>query len=391
MCVLFITFCTSMGPRSVGTSRPDYSQLDMSIAHPWWLRELPWEIGRFFILWIKVEVTLKVLVPVAIMSVRTTCILGRMAYQIARRHCHDFFLKYGLDLKCLNGYSAPFVCDCCCLRLDRRQMDMGYHQSCSCDAGGSVQYCFQCVRTYVEGQVTENQATQLVCMATRQCRLDDRLVRARLSATAVSILDRNQVLEASRQTGSNQHIATDERLWHCPAPDCSYVCFITTATSRDPSPGRLFGRPMYGPDMRRILCPNCRVASCQVCSTAWSTGAVDHAGITCAAYAERQATADGFALLEQWKMRAGVQPCRRCHAAIEKTAGCDHMTCRCGYEFCWICGLEWSRHSLATCRRPSMALTTSSGLTNDDGVTRDEGDASGWQRFVAWARSWFHT
>jgi hypothetical protein len=209
----------------------------MGIAKPWWLLEAgrsrfhgsAREIGRFFILWIKVEVTLKVLLPVAIISVRTTCTLGRTAYQFARRHCHDFYLKYGLDLKCLIGYSAPFVCDCCFVRLDRREMDTGYHQSCSCDAGGSVHYCFQCVRAYLETQVTENQATQLVCMATRQCRLDDRLVRMRLSATAVSILDRNQVLEASR---SNQHFSAGERLWHCPAPDCSCVRFVSSATSR---------------------------------------------------------------------------------------------------------------------------------------------------------------
>jgi hypothetical protein len=132
-----------------------------------WRRKGNW--SRFLILWIKVEVTRMVLLPVAITSVRTTCTLGRTAYQFARRHCHAFYLKYGLDLKCLIGYSAPFVCDCCCVRLDRREMDTGYRQSCYCAAGGSVQYCFQCVRTFLEGQVTVNQATQLVCMATRQC------------------------------------------------------------------------------------------------------------------------------------------------------------------------------------------------------------------------------
>jgi hypothetical protein len=239
-----------------------------------------------------------VLLPVAITSIRTTCTLGRTAYQFARRHCHAFYLKYGLDLKCLIGYSAPFVCDCCCVRLDRREMDTGYRQSCYCAAGGSVQYCFQCVRTFLEGQVTENQATQLVCMATRQCRLDDRLVRMRLSASAVSILDRNQVLEASRQNGSNHHFSTGERLWHCPAPDCSYVCFISSNTSRDYSLGQSLGRPMYGPDMHRVLSPKCLIASCQVCSTLWR-GAVVHSGITCAAYAKRLAIADGSGLLEQ--------------------------------------------------------------------------------------------
>merc|ERR1711974_216339 len=30
-----------------------------------------------------------------------------------------------------------------------------------------------------------------------------------------------------------------------------------------------------------------------------------------------------------------LKACPKCHAQIEKDGGCDHMTCRCGYEFYW--------------------------------------------------------
>jgi hypothetical protein len=252
-------------------------------------------------------------------------------------------------MACINGpigCPVSVVCDCCCMRLDPKKLDMDYRKSCHCAAGSSFQYCYQCVRTYIKCEVSQNQATQLVCMTTRECRLDDRFVRLRLSTASVSMLDINQVIEASRQTEQ----LTDERLWSCPTPDCSYVCFISTATSRGASLLRSFGREMSGPDVRQIRCPQCLMSFYQVCSTVWSKGAVVHSGITCAAYAAHFVTADESRMLEKWKRRAGVQPCRRCPAAIEKTAGCEHMTSRCGYHFCWICGQEWSCHSLTMCR-----------------------------------------
>lgn len=42
--------------------------------------------------------------------------------------------------------------------------------------------------------------------------------------------------------------------------------------------------------------------------------------------------------LEEWAERVGAKRCVRCQFWVQKNDGCDHMTCRCGYEFCYICG-----------------------------------------------------
>ena len=34
--------------------------------------------------------------------------------------------------------------------------------------------------------------------------------------------------------------------------------------------------------------------------------------------------------------------CEMCRFVVERREGCNHMTCRCGYQFCYICGIKWT-------------------------------------------------
>ena len=37
--------------------------------------------------------------------------------------------------------------------------------------------------------------------------------------------------------------------------------------------------------------------------------------------------------------------CSRCLVIVERTAGCDHITCKCGHEFCYQCGVPSRRQT----------------------------------------------
>lgn len=37
----------------------------------------------------------------------------------------------------------------------------------------------------------------------------------------------------------------------------------------------------------------------------------------------------------------GWRRCHRCQVLVERVAGCRHITCRCGAQFCYICGARW--------------------------------------------------
>jgi len=40
---------------------------------------------------------------------------------------------------------------------------------------------------------------------------------------------------------------------------------------------------------------------------------------------------------------AKYKQCPSCKFWVEKNDGCDHMTCRCKYEFCYVCGGKYNR------------------------------------------------
>ncbi|CRG99889.1 IBR domain protein, putative [Plasmodium relictum] len=39
-----------------------------------------------------------------------------------------------------------------------------------------------------------------------------------------------------------------------------------------------------------------------------------------------------------------TKKCPNCNEPIEKTSGCMHMRCICGYDFCWLCLEKWKNH-----------------------------------------------
>jgi hypothetical protein len=45
--------------------------------------------------------------------------------------------------------------------------------------------------------------------------------------------------------------------------------------------------------------------------------------------------------------KGNCRKCPKCHSHIEKLSDtCNHMTCRCGHQFCWICN---SKYDPASC------------------------------------------
>ncbi|RMX92529.1 hypothetical protein D0868_13358 [Hortaea werneckii] len=83
-------------------------------------------------------------------------------------------------------------------------------------------------------------------------------------------------------------------------------------------------------------CASCRFKQCLRHQGAW------HAGETCEQYEYRssgaKARADEAKTEATLKTMSKLCPNKQCGWRIEKTGGCEHMTCRhCRHEFCWQC------------------------------------------------------
>ncbi|XP_072977996.1 E3 ubiquitin-protein ligase RSL1-like isoform X1 [Typha angustifolia] len=109
--------------------------------------------------------------------------------------------------------------------------------------------------------------------------------------------------------------------YYCPFKDCSAMMVNTREEA-----------------VTQSECPSCRRLFCARCNVPW------HSGLSCNEFrglGNDEKGREDLMLMEVAKSKAWKR-CPRCKFFVEKTEGCMHITCRCGFEFCYGCGLKWS-------------------------------------------------
>lgn len=127
---------------------------------------------------------------------------------------------------------------------------------------------------------------------------------------------------------------------HCTARNC---------------PCAFFFEPRHVDVIETIRCPQCQTPHCSKCAKFHELRPGERQ-IACEEAAKRiaarEATVQGETS-EQKKAREeatqkwlseNTKKCPRCTASINKNEGCNHMTCKCAHEFCWVCMGTWDDH-----------------------------------------------
>ena len=99
-------------------------------------------------------------------------------------------------------------------------------------------------------------------------------------------------------------------------------------------------KEMFSYSKGKVICtdPSCKYVFCIQCEESW------HEGRTCQEYREfKERENINEQEFRKWQQK-NTKQCPRCKNAIEKNKGCNHMTCKCGYEFCWLCMQPYTRN-----------------------------------------------
>ncbi|KAG8011213.1 hypothetical protein GBF38_005910 [Nibea albiflora] len=172
--------------------------------------------------------------------------------------------------------------------------------------------CDECLKLYVSSQVRV--AKSYISCPIPECSgyLEEGVVISHLANEDVAKY--RYFLELSQLDSSTK-----------PCPQCSH---FTSLKEHNPTRSE---------HKYKIQCSNCQFVWCFKCHAPW------HNGLKCREYRK------GDKLLRNWASviehgQRNAQKCPQCKIHIQRTEGCDHMTCtQCNTNFCYRCG-ERYRH-----------------------------------------------
>uniref|UniRef100_A0A668A9Q0 E3 ubiquitin-protein ligase RNF217 n=1 Tax=Myripristis murdjan TaxID=586833 RepID=A0A668A9Q0_9TELE len=172
--------------------------------------------------------------------------------------------------------------------------------------------CDECLKLYVSSQVRVGKA--YISCPILECRgfLEEGVVISHLASEEVAKY--RYFVELSQLDTSTK-----------PCPQCSHFTSLKTHNANRTE------------HKYKIQCSKCQFVWCFKCHAPW------HNGLKCREYRR------GDKLLRNWASviehgQRNAQKCPQCKIHIQRTEGCDHMTCmQCNTNFCYRCG-ERYRH-----------------------------------------------
>ena len=172
-------------------------------------------------------------------------------------------------------------------------------------------YCSGCLRHYLES-APHTKTFPLACIG------DEGACKVPISIPEIRRFLQPQVFQALVEVAFRSYIDQHaQELKFCTTPDCQQIY-------------------RHNPNTRKILqCPSCFSTICSACNEE------AHEGMTCEERRVHRDPGEQERLFNVWANEHGKQ-CPECGRMIEKSEGCNHMTCLCGAHFCWKCGKSFS-------------------------------------------------
>lgn len=182
----------------------------------------------------------------------------------------------------------------------------------------NCQHCFHksCLHPYLEGEISNKKFPIKCPMENCPKEILNEDLMENMEQTSI-----DKYLDFTLKNYVDIHAA--EMSW-CPTADCNFA-FV------------------YDNEIRVLNCPRCRNSYCLKCRT------VEHKDMTCKEYQINSKTDKNDEKFIDFVKGHKFKQCTQCLFWVEKNQGCDHMTCRCGYQFCYKCG---GKYQACECMNP---------------------------------------
>ncbi|KAK4441151.1 hypothetical protein Salat_0450000 [Sesamum alatum] len=194
-------------------------------------------------------------------------------------------------------------------------------------SGCQHRYCFSCMSKHVQFKLLQG---ILPKCPSENCESDLKLDSCQKFLTP-------ELFDIMSQRVKEASIPPTEKIY-CPYPRCSTLFSITELQeSMGNSDFELAGARK---------CPRCNGMFCINCKVPW------HSNMSCEDFkrlnpypCDEDKKLKSLATENLWRQ------CSKCNHMVSLAAGCYHIYCRCGHEFCYTCGAEW-KNKKATCNCP---------------------------------------
>ena len=170
-------------------------------------------------------------------------------------------------------------------------------------------FCRDCMSGYLTSKVNDGHVLNVFCPYPNCSRM--------LSSSDFIALLPSELHGKYERFRQNAEVALDPNARWCPTAGCDTVLKRGKGKGAD-----------------KLKCNKCKRSLCFSCNEVW------HEGRTC------EQAANG--VMAAYRRSHDVRQCPECHTTIERSEGCNHMTCtRCRFQFCWLCSRRYTKHHFA--------------------------------------------
>ncbi|XP_006364589.1 probable E3 ubiquitin-protein ligase RNF217 [Solanum tuberosum] len=170
-------------------------------------------------------------------------------------------------------------------------------------------FCTDCLAQYIQSMIQDH-IFSVTCPGLKCCATIE-------PVSCKSIIPEN-VFE-KWEGGLSESALLDCEKFYCPYKDCSELLIYD-----------------HDQDIIECVCPVCHRLLCAACGVPW------HTGFDCDKFQNDEKNREDDLKVEELASSSKWMKCPHCKHIVQKADGCIHITCRCGSQFCYICGETWS-------------------------------------------------